>query len=338
MKTPIVIISALLLTTACKETTKEKDGDAVTASASRDTAKAAGGAEGNQSVSTTKPFDISTVPVSDKELGQFPYFGVPENMVYQEEQNKKFHRSYLGVNGKLVPVEGRTFAAYVFAKSRSSSEFEPLAFENNYDNLIKSVGGILVSNQKIEPEEIERVGKDELFKYHSVADIYNEAVKTYAIRRVDGEIWVQLSFHNAAGNIIVVQKGEMKPTAAIIPATEIKKQLDAAGKAVLYIQFDTDKATLKPEGEKAVTEIAKVLSADKNLKIAINGHTDNSGTEARNLQLSKERAASVMNAVASAGVDKSRLSAEGFGANNPLADNATDDGKAKNRRVELVKK
>jgi hypothetical protein len=224
MRKLIIIISAVLLTTACKDSKEEKP-EATTEAAQSETPKT------TETPDEAKSFDINSVPVSDKDMGAFPYFGVPEGLTYQVEHDKKFHRTYFGINGKLVPIEGRTFAARVFSKSNSSKDFEPLAFEKNYDNLITSVGGVLVSKGKVEKGEKDRVGSDEYFKYGSISDISNEPVQTYLIRRPDAEIWVQLSFNSSAGEITVVQKGEMKQTASIIQATEIKKQLDDDGKA-----------------------------------------------------------------------------------------------------------
>jgi outer membrane protein OmpA-like peptidoglycan-associated protein len=80
------------------------------------------------------------------------------------------------------------------------------------------------------------------------------------------------------------------------------------------------------------------LQADDNLKLAINGYTDNSGNNDHHLQLSKERAATVLKAITGKGIAANRLSSDGFGSSNPIATNDTEDGKAQNRRVELVKK
>ncbi|GGH18398.1 hypothetical protein GCM10011418_22010 [Sphingobacterium alkalisoli] len=76
----------------------------------------------------------------------------------------------------------------------------------------------------------------------------------------------------------------------MLKSDEIKSQLDQNGKAVLHINFDTDKATLKQDGLTAVNEIVKVLQAYKALKLAINGYTDNSGSADHNKKLSEARA------------------------------------------------
>ncbi|MCE7043173.1 OmpA family protein [Dyadobacter sp. CY312] len=81
----------------------------------------------------------------------------------------------------------------------------------------------------------------------------------------------------------------------------------------------------------------KALTADQTLNIAINGYTDNTGDEKHNLDLSKQRAKTVKTELEKSGIDAKRLVSEGFGQNNPIADNNSEEGKTQNRRVELVK-
>ncbi|MBO2011065.1 OmpA family protein [Hymenobacter negativus] len=117
-----------------------------------------------------------------------------------------------------------------------------------------------------------------------------------------------------------------------------KKKLDTEGRATLYINFDTEQAHIKPESEPAVAEVVKLLQANPALRLAVEGHTDNAGTPAHNQQLSEARAQAVVAALAAQGIATARLQAAGFGQTKPLADNATEAGRAQNRRVELVKR
>lgn len=105
----------------------------------------------------------------------------------------------------------------------------------------------------------------------------------------------------------------------------------------LYVNFDTDKTTIQPESEPTVAEVVTLLRQDPKLRLSVQGHTDNTGTLAHNQQLSEGRAQSVVASLTQAGIEAVRLQAAGFGQSKPLADNATEEGKAKNRRVELVK-
>jgi len=124
----------------------------------------------------------------------------------------------------------------------------------------------------------------------------------------------------------------------VVSANKLLDELNKAGFIALYITFDTAKADLKADGRATVAEIVKMLKSAPTLKISIEGHTDNVGQPAANKALSENRARSVMAAIVAGGIDAKRLSSAGFGQERPIADNRSEDGRAKNRRVELVKK
>ena len=111
------------------------------------------------------------------------------------------------------------------------------------------------------------------------------------------------------------------------------------GKFVSYgIQFDVNKAILKPESMGTINEVYKMLKENAGLKFEIGGHTDSDGSADANIKLSEERAKSVKAALVDMGIDESRLTVKGFGASKPVNDNSSAENKARNRRVEFVKK
>jgi outer membrane protein OmpA-like peptidoglycan-associated protein len=126
---------------------------------------------------------------------------------------------------------------------------------------------------------------------------------------------------------------------AIEPPTaeSMKIDLDKTGRVRLYINFDFNQATIRPDGKPILGEVVKLLQQNPNLALEINGHTDNVGTHDYNVQLSQRRATAVVDALVAAHVSRSRLTAGGFGPDQPIEDNGTEKGRALNRRVELVK-
>ena len=124
-----------------------------------------------------------------------------------------------------------------------------------------------------------------------------------------------------------------------IDAAAMAKDLSSTGHVALYgIYFDTDKAVLKPESQPTLQEIAKLLKQDASMKLYIVGHTDNVGGFDYNVGLSERRAASVVNELtAKHGIAVTRLKPAGVGMLSPVAPNDREEGRAKNRRVELVK-
>jgi len=102
------------------------------------------------------------------------------------------------------------------------------------------------------------------------------------------------------------------------------------------ILFDTNKATLKPNAQIAMGKLAGIVSVFPNINLRVEGHTDSTGTDAINDRLSRERAQSVVSFLQGQGVAASRLTSEGYGSRMPVADNGTVEGRAKNRRVEII--
>ena len=121
-------------------------------------------------------------------------------------------------------------------------------------------------------------------------------------------------------------------------ASSLNDELNKSGHVAVYgIQFDTGKATIQPSSANVLAEIVKLLQQNADLKLRVEGHTDNQGNAATNQTLSEKRAQAVVAWLTGKGIAASRLTSKGFGATKPVADNSTDDGRAKNRRVELVK-
>lgn len=118
---------------------------------------------------------------------------------------------------------------------------------------------------------------------------------------------------------------------------EMKEMLEKEGKLQLYINFESAKSELTGESTNIVDGLYQLLQAEKSLKISIEGHTDNGGDPKKNMELSQKRADAVLEALAARGIDRSRLKSAGWGAERPLTDNNTEDAKARNRRVEIVR-
>lgn len=115
-------------------------------------------------------------------------------------------------------------------------------------------------------------------------------------------------------------------------------EIDKSGHAAIYgIEFDTGKATIRPESEKVLRDVLSLLQAQPDWKMRIEGHTDSTGTKAGNQALSQQRAAAVVAWLAQNGIARTQLTPAGMGDTKPVADNSTEQGRARNRRVELVK-
>jgi outer membrane protein OmpA-like peptidoglycan-associated protein len=220
---------------------------------------------------------------------------------------------FFSTKGPKLPVEGKfTFLTYRYTGPRGE-EPSGLAVVRNYENAIKAIGGTI-----------------------------RQSIPTWwvngTVEKNGQEIWWQAEKGNGLIWIRIVEKKAMAQD-IVADAAVFANGLRNTGHAAVYgILFDTDSAAIKPESGSAISEIAKMLQADPGLKIFVVGHTDATGSVDHNVQLSMSRAQSVKQAlVRDFGIAADRLKAFGCGPFAPVASNDSEDGRAKNRRVELVK-
>lgn len=229
---------------------------------------------------------------------------------YYEQSDFNAHKFQDG-KGNEVSVEGRYWQIQYEPKEGTQPP-APLQIHRNYENAIRKVGGtVLFSDDEYSFMRLAKDGK---------------------------EIWVELTAYGPKPNLIIIEKQAMEQEVTA-NADAFASDIRRTGHAAVYgIFFDFNKAVLKPESKAALTEIARMLKADPGLKVHVVGHTDNVGGLETNMKLSLDRAnAVVQELVAAHGIAAARLKAGGVGPLAPVAANDSEEGRAKNRRVELVK-
>ena len=212
-------------------------------------------------------------------------------------------------------IEGeRYFIRYKVKEGGQTTS--PLQEIHNYENAAKAAGGQVV---------------------WELMNGTNGGEATLRLHKGTSEVWIYVNAYTSQYELNIVEKQAMAQEVTVDAAAMASSIADSGSVAIYGIYFDTAKSDLKPESEPAVDEIAKLLTTNPTLKVYIVGHTDMVGDAAGNVKLSQARAQSVINAlVTKHGIAAARLIAFGNGPYAPVASNKTDDGKAKNRRVELV--
>jgi outer membrane protein OmpA-like peptidoglycan-associated protein len=179
----------------------------------------------------------------------------------------------------------------------------------------------------------------------------NQRYLAAELARSEGNVYVSLymaesdfdipkwMYQRIAVLLEVVEAKPMEGSLVRVDASAWAQAIATQGKVALYgIYFDTDKAEIKPESKPTLAEIARLLQQDPALKLYVVGHTDAVGSLEYNMELSRRRAEATVRALVSEyGVDPRRLKPFGVGPLVPVASNDTEQGRAKNRRVELVK-
>lgn len=186
-----------------------------------------------------------------------------------------------------------------------------LQVRRNYGNAVKSLGGSILFDTE----------------GHLTANVIKNGK----------EIWVKVEVFNDGRNY-TLNVLEVEAMVQEVTADAMYDALSKDGFMALYINFDTGKSAIKPESQPIIDQIAALLKGHGDLKLSIEGHTDNVGTPAANKTLSEQRAKAVLDAVVKKGIAASRMAAVGWGQEKPIADNRSEEGRAKNRRVEIVKK
>jgi OOP family OmpA-OmpF porin len=246
----------------------------------------------------------------------------PDSFITEYTRNYKATEFQVGARGtppKVETVEGDTTTLRYFYDSPEKQP-SPLQLMRNYQNAVKQIGGTVV---------YERLPKD-----------LDAGETTLQVTTGGKDVWIKVlpDIFSAPTQSYQLVITEIASMAQVVSANELLQELNKNGFVALYINFDTGKAELKKDGVAAVKEITALLKSNPTLKLSIEGHTDNVGDAASNKKLSEARAKSVTAAIVASGVEAARLSAAGFGQDKPVADNRTEEGRAKNRRVELVKK
>jgi OmpA-OmpF porin, OOP family len=241
-------------------------------------------------------------------ISRMPEFHITEckNLDYDS------YRFY-GSDKKPVIIEGHK---YYFQYNLNTGSKEPgeLKIRRNIQDALKKIGGKVLFD-----------------------DNFNKS-STILVEKDGKETWVEVRSYNNMYRLSIIEREIMKQEITA-NAEAMGNDINSTGHVSVYgIFFDSGKSEIKPESDSALVQISKLLMSNKSLNLYVVGHTDNVGAIDANMKLSKDRSDAVVNAlVTKYGITATRLKSYGVASLVPVASNDTEEGKAKNRRVELVK-
>lgn len=241
-------------------------------------------------------------------LSRMPDFWLAE---YKEADFESY--KFLGANAKPVVIEGHKY--YILYRIKSGAQ-EPgeLKIRRNVQDALKKIGGKIIWDEN-----------------------FNK-VSTILVLKGNKETWIEVRSYNNMYRLNIIEREIMKQE-IVADAKAMGDDINNTGHVSVYgIFFDTGKSELKTESDSAIIQISKLLKANPALKLYVVGHTDNVGNIEANMKLSNDRAIEVAKTlVLNYGIDNDRLVPYGVASLAPVASNDTEEGRAKNRRVELVK-
>jgi OmpA-OmpF porin, OOP family len=324
---------------------------------------------GAKDVASIKRYEGSFIVSYERE--SFTDFKVPLSPLEATERrdgmNNKLH-----LPKKEMELEGaKTRLAYLMPAERS-----PLEVIRNYEDVVKAAGGEILFSCKGEgcggdPNRsssggggnsslmmyflVEKQIKDASYSNGACAQSSNiddqrfftaripqssgDTYVTVHTYKVDNDLYCKAFNERTVALVHVLEPKAREQKMVVVKADEMAKTIESTGRIALYgIFFDTDKTDLKPESTPTLTEIGQMMKANPKLAIVVVGHTDKQGAYDYNIDLSRRRADAVVKALAAShGVDAKRMRGAGVGMVAPAASNDTEEGRAKNRRVEIVK-
>lgn len=297
-------------------------------------------------VATVKAFDLESVPVTTKELPAFPYLATPTGLDPRRVNTNielEFDRISVIAGEELRRVEGKILRRNF---SMEELKWSSLAAHRNYETALKAMGATRVDAVYPTDEKfVARNGGSErdILKKMSIDNLGERedaevpGFEQWLLRTPTTNIWMSFYVFGNHVHLLTVEEKALQQVVQALPAAELSSALRKDGHVALYLNFDTDSQVIRPDSLPAVDEVVKLMQGEPGLKLRVEGHTDATGDADHNRKLSLARAQSVVHAIVGKQIAAERLSAVGKGPDQPLADNGSEAGKAKNRRVELVR-
>lgn len=283
-------------------------------------------------------FRIAEVPVSDAPLGGFPYFPMPPGYHSTPKLSRDIEHAVFPfwIGDRYLAVEGRVHMANF--RVDPGKTFSTLEVEAYIEETMARAGARQLFEGVIPREESAKVlTRDFTSTFANGLCWPTEPVRTYVVHRSDRAIWVHACSYGGIGAAwVIVEDERVAPEAGPAVGSEaLRERIDADGRVDLAVHFESDSSRMLSGSQQQIAEIVEMMEADPGLALSVNGYTDNSGTAERNLELSRDRARTIVDELVRRGIPAARLRAHGFGRERPVADNATAEGRARNRRVEL---
>jgi OOP family OmpA-OmpF porin len=242
-------------------------------------------------------------------ISRMPDFWISE---YKESEYDSY--KFFGANSKPIVIEGRKYSI-LYKLKNGASDPGALKIVRNHQDALKKIGGKIILD-----------------------DTFNK-MSTILVSKDGKETWIEIRCYSGIMFRLTIVERQIMKQEIVADAKAMGDDINNSGHVSVYgIFFDTGKSELKAESDSAIVQISKLLKNNPSLKLYIVGHTDNVGNFEANMELSNNRAIEVAKVlVLNYGIDNERVQSYGVGSLAPVASNDTEEGRAKNRRVELVK-
>ncbi len=299
-----------------------------------------------KNTNTTTASLVSSIAISNADLGIFPYFKTLPNFKPLNESDSitiQQNRTYFYDGKSYITIEGKVSAQRLNVIDREMkipSEFQII---QEFDKLVATLGGKKIYSGKLPEEQLGKISNSDIVSLaskHQIAPNAYYGVVEYVIKTPQKEVWIQLvpaSIGSNFYNLLVVEKQSQLLTTNINKQNSILKDLEKNNKAISKLSFDLDNTTLLTESKDELLNILGVFQAHPDWKIKIEIHNAPIGKPDYILELTEKRAVAIRAELVALGVNSTSLLTKGLGDKNPMVSNDTEKGRQTNTRIEISK-
>ena len=301
-----------------------------------------------QQKATTVPTEaaINAIPVSNADLGTFPYFKTLPNFRPTNESDSvtiEQNRTYFYDGKACFAIDGQVSAQILNvydSKKKVPSEFQII---QEFDKMVLTLGGKKIFAGKLPEDQLQKIsnlGIVDLASKHQVAPNAYYGVVEYVIKAPQKEVWIQLvpaSIGSSFYNLLVVEKQSNLLTTNINKGNAILKDLEKSAKAITNLYFELDNATLLTDSKDELLNIVNIFQVHPDWKIKIEINSAPVGKPDYILTLTEKRAVAIKEELVSLGVKPISVEVKGLGDTKPIASNETEKGRQTNTRAEISK-
>jgi OmpA-OmpF porin, OOP family len=287
------------------------------------------------------------IPVSNADLGTFPYF---KNFANYRPRNSSdsitlsTNQAYFFDGKKFFSIEGMVSSQVLSTVDNKINKLTEFQIIKEFDKIVQTLGGIKIYTGKLPADLLKPLtGIDDLvpfyLKYQLVSSAHYGVVE-YVVKTPEKEVWIQLQPYSIASefySVLVVDKKIEMLSTNINKENSLLKQLEKQGSASIQINFVPDSAIIETVSAHEVLGILGVYQAHPNWKLNINVHTAAVGSTEYAANLTKIRAAAIAEKLQALGVSPEKMNCKGMGDTKPIQPNTTEKARLANNRVEISK-
>jgi outer membrane protein OmpA-like peptidoglycan-associated protein len=297
---------------------------------------------GKQSSPSINKSDSVIIPLSNANLGTFPYFKTLKNFYANDSATADQNRVYFYSGTSWFPVDGKVSSQNLNVKNSNEPTVSDFGCVSEFDRVVTTLGGVRYYSGKLPEDPLKKLAGADMVELGSKGQLVKhayEGIVEYVIRTPEKEVWVQLQSHTLPSKfytLLVVEKLNPLISLNTNKQNQILTDLEKSRKAVVSLNFEPDKANLLTSSKDRILSVLGVFQAHPDWKIKLVVYNASLGKPEITKSLTEKRADAIKTALIELGVKSTSIDAGGMGDSNPIVPNDTEQGRLTNTRMEIT--